>query len=581
MGSHTKIQYNMKHFQGRSILIYWILVLAFYLALIGLHNDFHLSGFNGAYLRKIVDSMFLALPVLFCKRKYLIFSYLFIADLYLLSIIWYFRTYSAIMPLSSYLMIDNLDGLAPSIWHSIHLSDLKLVVPLLAFSFFYLKIYNKISSIEQYAWKNRWMMLFCVLVIVSFVSAPYLPNKRPYFKQPFYLYKTESVAGFKKYGVIHYWIYQCVSYCRVSDDNKKRARDFMARLSRASTSEKALVSNGNKNLILILVESFQSWTIGLTVGEIEVTPNINSLLEQENVAYFPKEMPQVKDGRSSDAQLIINTGLLPLNTGAAASLYATNTFPSLASALKERKYYSVSFICDKKSFWNQGVTTIAYGFDKLYDQLQGDEGREKADENLFKKAIPIMQEIKSPFYAQLVTLSSHEPYLKPIMNNSRLLGESFKDDEVKNYLVAIQYVDKCIAEFIDGLKRAGLYDNSIIVITGDHEQMTYNKLEGRQQLEARDCFVPFIVINSPLKSKHTDKVIGQIDIYTSLLSIIGCNDYFFKGLGENVFGDSISNYVSFRTGTVAGNVDIPDSIKKYKDECWEVSDVLLKMNYFK
>ena len=167
------------------------------------------------------------------------------------------------------------------------------------------------------------------------------------------------------------------------------------------------------------------------------------------------------------------------------------------------------------------------------------------------------------------------------MNNSRLLGESFKDDEVKNYLVAIQYVDKCIAEFIDGLKRAGLYDNSIIVITGDHEQMTYNKLEGRQQLEARDCFVPFIVINSPLKSKHTDKVIGQIDIYTSLLSIIGCNDYFFKGLGENVFGDSISNYVSFRTGTVAGNVDIPDSIKKYKDECWEVSDVLLKMNYFK
>lgn len=126
----------MKHFQGRSILIYWILVLAFYLALIGLHNDFHLSGFNGAYLRKIVDSMFLALPVLFCKRKYLIFFYLFIADLYLLSIIWYFRTYSAIMPLSSYLVIDNLDGLAPSIWHSIHLSDLKLVAPLFSLFFF-------------------------------------------------------------------------------------------------------------------------------------------------------------------------------------------------------------------------------------------------------------------------------------------------------------------------------------------------------------------------------------------------------------------------------------------------------------
>lgn len=148
-------------------------------------------------------------------------------------------------------------------------------------------------------------------------------------------------------------------------------------------------------------------------------------------------------------------------------------------------------------------------------------------------------------------------------------------------MVAIQYFDQCIAEFIDKLKRTWLYDNSIIVITGDHEQMTYNKFKGQQQLDARDCFVPFIIINSPLKSRHTDGVIGQIDIYTSLLYIMGCNDYWFKGLGENVFGDSISNYVSFRTGSVAGNVETSDSIKKHKDDCWEVSDILLKMNYFK
>lgn len=72
--------------------------------------------------------------------------------------------------------------------------------------------------------------------------------------------------------------------------------------------------------------------------------------------------------------LIINTGFSPLNTGAAASLYATNTFPSLVSALKENEYYSVSFISDKKDFWNLRAATIAYGFDKLYDQLQSDGG---------------------------------------------------------------------------------------------------------------------------------------------------------------------------------------------------------------
>lgn len=213
--------------------------------------------------------------------------------------------------------------------------------------------------------------------------------------------------------------------------------------------------------------------------------------------------------------------------------------------------------------------------------MQGDGGREKADENLFKKALPIMKGIKQPFYAQLVTLSSHGPYLKPIIANSPLLHEPIEDNEVKNYLIAIQYVDKCIAEFISGLKKAELYDNSIIVITGDHEQMTFNKFVGKRQQEAGDCFVPFIVLNSPLSSKHTAKVVGQIDIYTSLLDIMGCNNYLFKGLGENIFGDSISNYVSFRTGFIAGDVGISDGIKRYKDECWTISDILLKMNYFK
>lgn len=150
------------------------------------------------------------------------------------------------------------------------------------------------------------MILFSILVIIGLVSAPYWPNKRPYFKQPFYLYKTENVAAFKKYGIIHYWIYQCASYCRVSDENKKKAKTFMDKLSKSSISEKVFVPEVHKNLILILVESFQSWTIGLMVGKTEVTPNMNNLLKLENVVYFPNEMPQVKDGRSSDAQLLFN-----------------------------------------------------------------------------------------------------------------------------------------------------------------------------------------------------------------------------------------------------------------------------------
>lgn len=87
--------------------------------------------------------------------------------------------------------------------------------------------------------------------------------------------------------------------------------------------------------------------------------------------------------------------------------------------------------------------------------------------------------------------------MEPSLLDTPLIQEKFVNDEIKNYLIAIQLVDIRIMEFIDGLKREGLYDNSIIVITGDHEQMTFNTYEGREKLRAEDCYIPFLIINSP------------------------------------------------------------------------------------
>ena len=110
--------------------------------------------------------------------------------------------------------------------------------------------------------------------------------------------------------------------------------------------------------------------------------------------------------------------------------------------------------------------------------------------------------------------------------------------------------------------------------------MTYNRYEGREQLVAEDCFVPLIILNSPLLSMHTDEVIGQEDIYPSLLNMLGCCDYSFKGVGESVFGDSISNYAVFRTGIAAGGENVPSFTKQYRKNCWKLSDILLRMDYF-
>ena len=148
-------------------------------------------------------------------------------------------------------------------------------------------------------------------------------------------------------------------------------------------------------------------------------------------------------------------------------------------------------------------------------------------------------------------------------------------------MVILQYVDQCIWKFVTQLKEEGIYDNSVIVITGDHDALPFNEYEGREELKGEDCFVPFIILNSPLSSEHTDKVIGQVDIYPSLLDLMGCTDYSFTGLGESVFSDEISDFATYRTGISAGGVNVSDSVKRHREECWRLSDIILRMNYFK
>lgn len=563
------------------LIVYLFLVIVFYLSFMYLRISLQIHGYGNGYFRWLLDSLLFALPILFCRKKWIVSLYLVIVNFYFLSLVWYYHTYGTIMPLSSYLMFDNLKDLGPSILHSIRINDILLILPSILFSIFYLAYAEQIlGTVRDFSIRRNWIMVL-ILVIVVGVVIPYLPNKRPSGKQPLYLFSTTEVGAFKKYGIIHFWIYQVTSFQRVSYDDKQYAYAFMEHLFKEKNcfSKSSLVSK-KKNLILILVESLQSWPIGLKVGEVECTPAINMLIAQAGTVYFPKVVSQVKDGRSSDAQLLINTGLLPLRTGAASSLCATNAFPSLPVALKEQGYTSVSFICDEKNYWNQEATTIAYGFDKLYDRMQGDKERKSADENLFRTSIQMLGEMMQPFYVQLVTLSSHEPYVEPILSDSPLMRETFINDEVRNYLIAIQYVDKCIMEFINGLKKEGLYENSIIIITGDHEQTTFNEYEGREQLVVEDYFIPFLIVNSPLDSKHTNEVIGQVDIYPSLLNLTGCNDYSFKGLGETVFGDSVSNYATFRTGLEAGGTEVPEAVRQYRKECWKVSDILLRMDYF-
>lgn len=524
------------------------------------------------WLRRLTDALLLALPAWAFRRKGWALLWILVIDLYLLSNLWYYRNYGSIMPLTSYAMWQNLDGLGPSIRNSMRREDLWILLPALCMALLLPPVHRfGVPGRRSGSILGGGALLAAALILL----APYRHDAKS-FDHPGPRFRNEPMVALHDFGWINYWIYQIANLRGCTEEELREARLFVERAEQ-NRGPSPGIEPQEKNLILILMESQASWPIRLEIEGRKVMPFLDSLSRDTSVLYFPKVLPQVKDGRSSDAQLLINTGLLPAASGAAASLYGSrNTFPSLPKALKKQGYTSASFVCDFKSYWNQEATTRSYGFDALHYDLRGDNPVLRADEELYRRSLPLLEEMPEPFYAQIVTMSGHDAIESGFV--SPLNTVRFADEQVKNYLVIAQYVDRCLGTFIDSLKRCGLYDRSLIVITGDHDSITRNRYEGRRTCTLEDRFIPLFLLNAP-RRMPTDRVVAQCDIYPTLLDAMGIDDYRFHGLGESLYRRQSDCAADHTNGWVGENTD--DSVRRYRRELWRMSDILLRADLFR
>lgn len=560
--------------------VYLALTAAFFLSLTAMNAVWEFHGCNdlNSQIHRLVDALLLALPAWGLRKKRWLFPWVAVVTIYLLSNVWYYRNYGTLMPLSSYLMVYNLPTIGRSLWLSLRTTDLLLLLPPLLFMGWYAVIGHRWSAPQGGGKCSRFRILatgFCLLIIVLITTPPYLCYNNMDMGYPCRRFQMEPILAVRKYGMLHFWIAQFQQMKRCTPGEIEFATHYVQAAEQLHPCTQ-LVEPHRRNLILILTESLCAWPIGLEVGGTEVTPYLNSLARDTTVLYFPKVLPQVKDGRSSDAQLILNTGLLPLVSGAAAGIYGLNTYPSLPKTLKKLGYTSISLTCDNRTVWNQDATSRSYGFDRLYERM--DQGRlcPESDSILFERTLPVLQKLRKPFYAQIVTYSGHDPVETTF--GSALRQADIPDRTVMNYLIITQFVDRSIGRFIEALREAGLYDESIVVIVGDHDStITRNRYEGRTERTLEDRYIPLFVLNAPLKTE-TGKVIAQSDIYPSLLDLMGAADYPFHGLGESVFRHQSDCAADFDREWAGGNTD--DSVRRRRLEAWRVSDILLRSDHF-
>ncbi len=329
----------------------------------------------------------------------------------------------------------------------------------------------------------------------------------------------------------------------------------------------------NRNVIIVQVESLQNFPINRFYEGQEITPCLNRLIQNDSI-YFDNYYQQLGRGNTSDAEFVTNNSLYPAMNGITYEIYADNTYYGLPWILKEQGYSTIVFHGYKPSFWNREVAYPNQGFDRFISQkdfIMHEEpiGLGLNDKDFFKQAVSYLSGVQKPFYSFLITLSNHHPYQLPEKYKSLKLKEEHEDTIFGKYLESVRYTDEAIEMFIGELKNAGLYENSIIVIYGDHHGIIVKDKEGNKlvseflgrQYDFDEMMKIPLIFHIPggYVQEKSSIVGGQIDFLPTLLNLMGLQNE--KGI---MFGRDLNNsedgFVAQQTYMIKGSFFTEDIV---------------------
>ncbi|MFH5778379.1 LTA synthase family protein [Heyndrickxia oleronia] len=336
------------------------------------------------------------------------------------------------------------------------------------------------------------------------------------------------------------------------------------RANYAKPNEKLFGIAKGRNVIVISLESTQSFVINSKVNGQVITPFLNEFIQDSY--YFDQFYHQTGQGKTSDSEFLVENSLFPLNRGAVFFTHASNEYNSLAETLNQNGYFTAGMHANNKSFWNRDIMYKSLGYQRFYSSTsysitdENSVGWGMKDIPFFEQSVDLMKNMPTPFYAKMLTLTNHHPF---ILNESdKLINEYTSSDKTVNrYFTTVRYQDEAIKKFIEKLKVAGLYDHSIIVMYGDHYGISENHHHSMGEYLGKEITpyvnldlqrVPFIIhipgVTDNGRGKVLSEVGGQIDIRPTILHLLGVDTKKDIQFGKDLFSPDHLNFTVLRDG---------------------------------
>ena len=575
------------------VFLFWLKTILVYFI------DFHL-GVKGIYqyfvllVNPLATTLLLLGIALYIKRtipSYIFMGLIYIANTALLMFnVIYYREFTDFMTINTIFGYSTVSqGLSGSSFALLKPQDIiivaDIVIVALGFITGFLHLDKRpIPRVQALALTS--FSLFCLVLNITLgeISRPQL------------LSRTFDRNYLVKYlGIDTYMVYDGLKTARNSQvRNKAGSSDLnniinFTRNHYAEPNSKMYGIAKGRNVIVIHLESFQQFLINYKLNDKEVTPFLNSLYNSKETYSFANFFNQVGQGKTSDAENMLETSTYGLSQGSLFSILGTdNTFEGAPAILDQSQgYTSAVFHGNSGSFWNRNnvYKNLGYNyfFDSSYYNTDANNLTEYGlkDKLLFHDSIKYLERLQQPFYAKFVTVSNHFPFALDDQNTSFDKANT-SDASINNYFVTAHYLDQAVQEFFEYLKKSGLYDNSIIVLYGDHygisdtRNLKLASLLGKSSSTWSDFDntqmqrVPFMIHIPGTKDGGVQTQYGgEIDVLPTLLHLLGIDSRDYIQFGTDLFSSKHDQVVAFRNEdfitpkyTVVGNTIYQNSTGK-------------------
>jgi phosphoglycerol transferase MdoB-like AlkP superfamily enzyme len=271
------------------------------------------------------------------------------------------------------------------------------------------------------------------------------------------------------------------------------------------------------NLVIVLQESLGA-TFVESLGGLPVTPELEKLKSQgwwfENL--------YATGTRSVRGIEAVTSGFLPTPAQSTVKLsLSQNNFFTLASLLGKQGYASEFIYGGEGHFDNMRNFFLGNGFDAVVDKenyvnpiFTGSWG--VSDEDLFNKTHEQLMKHHAdgrPFFTLVFSSSNHTPFEFP---DGRIdLYEQPKASENN----AVKYADYAYGEFFKKAKVSPYWKDTLFLIVADHDI----RVRGDDLVPVKNFHIPGLILGADLEPRVIKSVASQIDLPTTLLSLMGIN----------------------------------------------------------